>query len=387
MNGESSAALPRRPLRHTTLSLVFFALLAIVVVWGTGRILAPFITPILLAAIVVTLTFPLYRRLRARMKGRDTLSAVLMLLGVTFVVILPAFLLTLLLIDQATELFKLIQKTDVPAVIERLELRERVNPILRRIPGLDPSTIKVESMIVGVIRQIPAVVARQGGQFLAGLVNIVIGFLMMLLAAFYLYLDGERLLSELRILSPLPDEYDREIFSKFKDVVDATFRGQMLTAMAQGGVTALGLWIAGIPGAVFWGAVAAVFSLIPMVGAAAVWVPATIYLFLNAAYHGSGQWRGFFLVAWGIMVVSLVDNVIRPWAMKGKTKMPAVLLFFAILGGIQAFGFVGLILGPLVFALVIPLVDIYKTILLDRELEARAAIATPGAGGARPASK
>jgi predicted PurR-regulated permease PerM len=387
MNGESSVALRRRPLRHTTLSLVFFALLAIVVVWGAGRILAPFLTPILLAAIVVTLTFPLYRRLRTRMKGRDTLSAVLMLLGVTFVVILPAFLLTLLLIDQATELFKLIQKTDVPAVIERLGLRERLTPVLSRIPGLDPSTIKVESMIVGVIRQIPAVVARQGGQFLAGLVNIIVGFLMMLLAAFYLYLDGEKLLSELRILSPLPDEYDREIFSKFKDVVDATFRGQMLTAMAQGGVTALGLWIAGIPGAFFWGAVAAVFSLIPMVGAAAVWVPAAIYLFLNAAYHGSGHWRGFFLVAWGIMVVSLVDNIIRPWAMKGKTNMPAVLLFFAILGGIQAFGFVGLILGPLVFALVIPLVEIYKTILLDRELEARAAVSPPAAGGARPASK
>jgi predicted PurR-regulated permease PerM len=387
MNGESPAALPRRPLRHTTLSLVFFGLLAIVVVWGAGRILAPFITPILLAAIVVTLTFPLYRRLRAGMKGRDTLSAVLMLLGVTLVIILPAFLLTLLLINQATELFKLIQKTDVPAVIERLELRERLTPVLSRIPGLDPSTIKVESMIVGVIRQIPAVVARQGGLFLAGLVNIVIGFLMMLLAAFYLYVDGEKLLSELRILSPLPDEYDREIFSKFKDVVDATFRGQMLTAMAQGAVTALGLWIAGIPGAVFWGAVAAVFSLIPMVGAAAVWVPATIYLFLNAAYHGSGNWRGFFLVAWGIMVVSLVDNVIRPWAMKGKTKMPAVLLFFAILGGIQAFGFVGLILGPLVFALVIPVVEIYKTILLDRELEARAIASPASAGGAPPASK
>jgi predicted PurR-regulated permease PerM len=340
-------------------------------------VLAPFATPILLAIIVVTFTFPLYRRLKRRLKGRDTAAAILMLLIVTVVVILPAFLLTILLIQQATDLFRLIQQTDVPAIFDRLEIQKRLAPLARIIPGFDPNAIRIEPMIVGVVKKLPALVATHGGQFLGGLVNVVVGFLLMLLAAFYFYMDGERLVGELRVLSPLPDEYDREIFSRFTAVVDATFRGQMLTALAQGAVTALGLWIARIPGALFWGAVAAVFSLIPMVGAAAVWIPATIYLFLTAAYHDSSYGYAIFLALWGILVVSLVDNLIRPWAMRSGTRMPAVLLFFSILGGIQAFGFIGLILGPLMFALMVPLVDIYKRILLQRDRAATSPVPAP----------
>lgn len=371
-----------------TLSLVFFTLVAIVVLWAVGRVLAPFITPILLAAIIVTFTHPLYRRLKRRLKGRETAAAVLMLLLVTVTVILPAFVLTVLLIQQATDLFRLIQQTDFPAMMEKLEIRERLMPVLRMVPGLDPNTIRFDTMIVDLVKQIPALVATQGAALLGRLMNVLIGFLMMVLAAFYFYVDGERLVRELRILSPLPDEYDQVIFAKFRDVVDATFRGQILTALAQGAATALGLWITGVPGALFWGAVAALFALIPMLGAGIVWVPATIYLFVNAAYRDGDLWRGFLMAAWGIFVVSLVDNVIRPWAMRAGTKLSAVLLFFAILGGLKAFGFVGLILGPLVFALVVPLVEIYKALLLQRQMEVRivnAPAAVSESGGAPPA--
>lgn len=369
---------------RNTLSLVFFTLVAIVVLWAVGQVLLPFITPILLAAIVVTFTHPLYRRLRDRLKGRETAAAVLMLLLVTVVVILPAFLLTILLIQQATDLFRLIQQTDFPAMVQKLEVRERLTPVLRLVPGLDPNAIRLDTVVIDLVKQIPALVATHGAALLGRLVNVLLGFLMMVLAAFYFYVDGERLVRELRILSPLPDEYDLVIFGKFRDVVDATFRGQVLTALAQGAVTAIGLWIAGVPGPLFWGAVAAVFALIPMLGAGIIWVPASIYLFLNAAYGSGDTWRGFFMVGWGILVVSLVDNVIRPWAMRAGTKMSAVLLFFSILGGLKAFGFVGLILGPLVFVLVVPIVEIYKALLLQRQ---PAAAITPVAegGGVPPA--
>jgi predicted PurR-regulated permease PerM len=103
-----------------------------------------------------------------------------------------------------------------------------------------------------------------------------------------------------------------------------------------------------------------VFALIPMVGAASVWVPASGYLFFVAANGNGPYWKPIFLAVWGVVAISLVDNIIRPWAMKGGTEMPAVVLFFSILGGIQAFGFVGMLLGPLVFVLLISLLDIYK---------------------------
>lgn len=364
-----SQQIPRRA--TSTPAIVFFSIFAVAVLWAVGKILAPFFTAILLAAIVVTFTFPVYRRVRHRLKGNSTRASILMLLFLTVVVILPTFFLITLLVGQATDLFRHIQQTDVPAVIQKLQIRERLAPLARVIPGFDPATIKVDVILIDVIRRIPGFVATHGGVFLAGLVNIVVGFILMLLASFYLYMDGERLMGELRVLSPLPDEYDRAIFLRFREVVEAVFRGQMLTALAQGTVTAIGLWIAGIPGWAFWGAVAAVFSLIPMVGAAAVWVPATIYLFLSASIQNESYGWAIFLLLWGAIPVSLIDNVIRPWAMHRGAKMPAVVLLFSILGGIQAFGFVGLILGPLMFALLVPVVDIYKAILLTREMETR----------------
>ncbi|MCA1733540.1 MAG: AI-2E family transporter, partial [Acidobacteria bacterium] len=199
-----------------------------------------------------------------------------------------------------------------------------------------------------------------GGSLLASLTSIAIGFIFMLLAAFFFYVSGETVVEELKVLSPLPDEHEHEILERFKGVIDATFRGQILTAIAQGVVTAIGLAIAGIPAAAFWGSVAAIFALIPMVGAAAVWLPAAIYLFARSAMQETAMWPAIFLVIWGAALVSLVDNLIRPWAMRRGTDMSAIMLFFSIIGGIRAFGLIGLILGPLVFALFATMIPMYK---------------------------
>jgi len=353
-------AVPIQPLRGHSLAVATFAFFAVLVIWAAGKVIAPYLTSILLAAIVVTFTFPWYKRLRAKFNGRSGLAAVVMLLLITVVIVLPAFILTMLLIEQATNLFQLLEKTNFQTVFASMHLSERLMWVKRFIPGFDPAAIRPEEVILKVVRQVPALVATHGAAFLGGLASMVIGFLMMLLAAYYLYIEGERLMSTLMFLSPLPDEYDEEIFEKFRGVVDATFRGQILTALAQGTVTGIGLAIAGVPAPLLWGAVAALFSLIPMVGAAAVWVPATIYLALVASFSDGGYGWAIFLAVWGVAVVSLVDNVIRPWAMRAGTNMHAIVLFFSILGGISAFGFIGLLLGPLVFAMLVTVVHIYK---------------------------
>ena len=195
---------------------------------------------------------------------------------------------------------------------------------------------------------------------LEGLGGAVLGFFLILLSSFFFYVEGEAILTELAILSPLPARYDKEFAERFKDVIDATFRGQVFTSLAQGVATGIGLAIAGVPAPVFWGAVATILSLLPMVGAAVVWIPATIYLFVTASMGQRGYFGAIFLAIWGMTVVSLIDNVVRPWAMKGKAQLPAIPLLFAVLGGMQAFGFVGLVIGPLVFSLLMSVVDIYK---------------------------
>jgi predicted PurR-regulated permease PerM len=352
--------IPPSDVARRPLVLIVFGGFALVIVWAVAKVLAPFITPILLGAIIATFTFPTYRRVRARVGGREPLAAGVMLLVVTLTIVLPAFALIILLVDQASSLLELLQRTDFPALLARMGIDQKLAALHQRFPAFDPSRVAPQETIFALIKQIPGFVAAKGGAFLAGFATLVVQFILMLLATYYFYVDGTRLVRRLKYLSPLPDEYEHAIVDRFKSVVNATFRGQILTAVAQGTVTAIGLAIAGVPGAFFWGAIASVFALIPMVGAAAVWIPAAIYLFVAASYGDAGMWRPIFLVAWGALPVSLVDNVIRPWAMKAGTNLPAVVLLFSILGGLQAFGFVGLILGPLVFALLMVVVQIYE---------------------------
>lgn len=342
------------------LAVLVFALFAILILYLAGRIIAAYATPILLALVIVTFSYGIYERLVVRMKGRRSLAAIVMLIAIVLVLVLPALTLGYLLVQQATALFKMLQATDVRQTLEAFDLDARLAFVKRVVPTFDPSTIQPELYILRVVKQIPAWVAAHGPAVFGGFAAGVLGFFLMLLAAYFFYVDGKKLARQVKFLSPLPDEYDDEIFRRFRGVIDATFRGQILTAIAQGVVTAIGMWIAGVPAALFWGAVAAVFALIPMVGPAMIWIPSAIYLFAGQGARGGGLGWGIFMIAWGIIIVGLVDNVIRPWAMKGGVEMSAIVLFFAILGGLQVFGFVGILLGPLVFALLDVVIHMYK---------------------------
>lgn len=348
----------RREWRLT--GIIFFGVVAVGLLVAAVMILWPFLTAILVGAILVTLTFGIFRRVRTRLNGSSTKAAVVMLLGITVVLVIPALLMSILLVQQANSVFERLQTGETQQILKRLDLTHRLQWVKRIAPGFDPATLSVDRVVLPVIRQIPGFVAKHGGAVIGGIAGLFIGFIVVLLSAFFFYIQGEAILEQLAALSPLPPRYDEEFAAKFKDVIDATFRGQVTTALAQGAATGLGLAIAGVPGSAFWGAVAAILSLLPMVGAAVIWVPATIYLFVIASMGERGYTPAIFLTIWGVTVISLIDNVVRPWAMRGKAQLPAIPLLFAVLGGLQAFGFVGLVIGPLVFSLLMSIVDIYK---------------------------
>jgi predicted PurR-regulated permease PerM len=350
--------------------IIAFAAMAIVVLGAAILILRPFLDAILLGAIVVILTHPLYERLRRRLHGRSALAAVLMLLGVTFLLILPAVLIVMLLVAQANALIANLQQADVQAQLASFDLPARLAFIKRYVPSFDPAVVSLDRMVLPIVRGVPGWVARHGGALVGGLAGMIVAFFLVLLSAFYFYVEGGSILRQLAALSPLPSRYDAELAGKFSAVIDATFRGQVMTSFAQGIATTLGLLIAGVPGALLWGAVASVLSLLPMVGSAVVWVPATIYLAIDASMgHRAWGWA-IFLTLWGVLVVSTIDNVVRPWAMKGRAELPAIPLLFAVLGGLQAFGPIGLVIGPLVFSLVKSVVDIYKESFRDAATDA-----------------
>lgn len=346
--------------KERPLAIIVFAALALLILWATWQIVAPFAAPLLMALVIVTFSYRWYQKLTVRMGGRRNLAALVMVLAITLIIVIPSTLLGLMLVQQATHLVQTLSVDEIRGYFDPRRLGPVVSLLQRFVPGFDPTTVRVDEMLVGAVRQISAWVAMRGSAIFAGAAGLFFGFIMMLLASFYLYVEGENLGRQLMYLSPLPDEYDREMFIKFHGVIDATFRGQILTALAQGLLTGIGLAISGIQGAVFWGTIAALFAIIPVAGAFLVWFPAAIYLFLKAYNVGGGYGWGIFLLIWGVAVVSLVDNIIRPWAMRSGLDMNAIVLFFAILGGLIAFGISGLILGPLVFALLVTVLDMYR---------------------------
>lgn len=340
--------------------VIFFGLLAVLLLFAAFKILWPFMTAILFGMILVILTFNLFRLVRIKSNGSSTRAAIVMLLGVTVVIVIPALILAVMLVQQANVVVDNLRSGEAQQMVQRIDVARYLGFIKRIAPNFDPATLSPQRILLPAIQKVPGFVARHGGTLIGGLAGALLGFAMVLLSMFFFYVEGESILRQLSILSPLPKRYDNEFRQKFKDVIEATFRGQLFTGIAQGVMTGIGLAIAGVPGSGFWGAVAALLSLIPMVGAAAVWVPASIYLVISASMGNHAWWQAIFLIVWGLLPVSLVDNIVRPWAMKGKAQLPAIPLLFAVLGGLQAFGFVGLVIGPLVFSLLMSIIDIYK---------------------------
>ena len=340
--------------------VIFFSVIALAVLYAALKIVWPFLTAIILGAIIVTVTFGWFTRVRKRLHGRSPAAAGVMLLAITFLLIIPVSIIGLLIIQQANTLIQHMQSGEAQQILAQLDLGHRLLWVKRFAPTFDPAQLAPQRLVMPLVRQLPGWVARNGADIVGGITGLLVGFFLVLLSAYFFYVEGESILEELAFLSPLPASYDREFGATVKDVIDATFRGHVVTGLAQGIATMIGLLIARVPGAIFWGAVATVLSLLPFVGAALIWVPAAIYLFIAAAMGKVPYWQPIFLTAWGILVVSTIDNVIRPWAMKGRAQLPAIPLLFAVLGGMQAFGFVGLVLGPLVFALLMSVIDIYK---------------------------
>jgi len=340
--------------------IIFFALIALGVLYAAFIILEPFLTPIMLGAVLVTLTYPIYRRVRARLRDGANRAAAVMLLFITFAILLPAFLIIVLLVQEANVVVKHMESGDAERALQRLDISKRMPWLKRVAPNFDPAAISPGRVIIPIVQKAPAWIAAHGSAVIGGIAGAVIGLFLVLLSAYFFYVEGETIVQEAANLSPLPARYNRQFAENFKGVIDATFRGQVITSLTQGIFIGVGLAIAGIPGAILWGAVAMVLSLLPVVGSAAVWVPAALYLYIAASIGERSYFGVIFLTIWGVIVIPIVEHVVRPWAMKGKMELPAIPLLVSVLGGMEAFGFVGLVIGPLVFSLLMSIIDIYK---------------------------
>ncbi|APF82110.1 hypothetical protein ASZ86_00671 [Vibrio cholerae] len=184
--------------------------------------------------------------------------------------------------------------------------------------------------------------------------SFVMHFFLMLFVLFFLLRDHDKIISAIRHILPLSRSQEDRLLSEIENVSKSAVMGSFLTAIAQGVAGGIGMWLAGFPG-LFWGTMMGFASFIPVVGTALIWIPATLYLFLT----GDTTWA-IFLAIWSVAVVGSIDNLLRPFLMQGSAGMNTLMIFFSLLGGIQLFGLIGLIYGPLIFAITMVLFNIYE---------------------------
>jgi predicted PurR-regulated permease PerM len=213
------------------------------------------------------------------------------------------------------------------------------------------SAEQIQSWLIDGTRQVLQRAASLGGWFFLGALGSLLGFAIMLFLLFFFLRDGDAMLARARRLIPLDEMRKDRLFHQLSGVTRAIVVGTSVTALLQGVLIGIGFTIAGLPSPVVFGVFAALFSMLPVGGAAFVWGPAMIWLFIE------GRWGfGIFMLAWGLLLGGL-DNVLRPMLISGRARISALAVFIGVLGGIPAFGPIGLIAGPVVLSLALALIE------------------------------
>lgn len=381
----------------------FLLIILIAALVGVFWVLRPFLHPILIAAVLATVSAPIYLQFERRLRGRKSLAAALTCALVALFIIGPVSAFAYTLADMGVERFEQVRTWVEEGNLEELPKNQKVRTFLEWEPVVklmalvekltveeadsagdlaNPTTVqegsdtqaeagparapptfsfgdlfRIEKLQQVALWAVSSVVNGLRDQLLPLLANVgslVFNFFIMLFVMFYFLREGTHVLNFLMRVSPLPDDYERSLIERARVIVRSAVVGTGLTAISQGILGMIAFAVVGIPW-FFYGILMMITSLVPLIGTALVWVPCVVYLLIVGA---TGKAIG--LALWCAIVVGSADNFLRPFFMKGDTGLSSGLLFFAIIGGVQVFGFMGVVYGPLIFGTCAILLHVYR---------------------------
>ena len=339
----------------------FFFTLLLVLLYGTFLILSPFLKALTWAAILAVLFYPAYDWLLRMFKGKATLASLAIIVVIALVIVLPGIQIVGFLTEEVVELVKSVGALVNDEGLEAWKQHSLIQWLLGwwSMLGVELAKLKFEIdlrklVIQGAQLSSGAVLSQLTG-VAQNLFLFVANVLLVLLTLFFFLRDGAAFCYRLRRLLPMDPEHQERLFTNIANAVTAVVHGCLVVAMIQGFLAGLAYWVLGVPYALVWGVVTAFFALLPVGGSTIVTIPVTIYLFLQGNVV-----RGVLMVIWALGVVGAVDNVLKPMFIGTRLKLPMLFLFFGILGGLAVFGALGLILGPVLLALLAALLDLYR---------------------------
>jgi len=337
----------------------FLIIPALVTFYFIYQIFRPFLMPITLAVILASLCYPIYRWVLKHCRGRETLAAFLTSTGLILVVIIPLAAFSIALADEAGQVYRYLQEKVESGELKTVfdwEEYPYLLPVKEWISQyVDLDRIDLIGNLTSALRSTSVFLLRHSTALLSGFAGFLSKLLIMMVTVFFLFRDGSRLAREIKTLTPLSSEYEEVIIRTFKEVTRATIIGTLITAIAQGAAGGVVFWILGIPKVVFWSSMMALFSMVPLIGTTVIWIPWAIYFLVVGSYI-----KAVLLVLLCSLVVGSIDNIIRPMFIEGQVGMHTLLVFFSLMGGIAYFGMVGIILGPVVVALGLSFIKLYK---------------------------
>lgn len=345
-------------MRREHLFAAFFLVAFCFLLYQFYRILSNFIGPLSAAALLAFIFYPLHARLVRALNRHDSLAASIMTLAVILLVIIPAVYLLTLLTTESVSLYEdlsaFVRAGRVNELIERARVSRLGQLWFEMTPRLGALNLDLGDFALRASQVVSAFLVAQAPAAAANVFRFVINFFFTVFALFFFFRDGERMVRAFRDLIPMEPADKDVVLQRFSDTLSAVVLGSALTAAAQGILGGVAYWALGVPFSVLLAGTTAFLSLLPF-GGPLVWVGVVIYFLTDGAYV-----RAAIMLGWGVLVIGSADNFIRPLIIGGRTQIPTILLFFGILGGLQAYGFIGMFLGPAVIACLVAFARIYR---------------------------
>ena len=317
------------------------------------RMVQPFVNVILWAGVLAVVFYPLHRRIRARI-GSPSGAAIVSTLLVVVLILLPATFITIAVVRELAG-----AADNLQAGVQRLSSASTIPGlgwVLERIRGfVDIDAAAAQRFLAERLQSWGGALAASTLLVVGGAVGAVVQMVLVVFTLFYLFRDGDRIRRAVYEILPLERIQMHDITVRTRDVIAATIYGVLVISAIQGTLGTIIFAILGLPSPLLWGVVMFFLSMIPMAGAFLVWVPAAIYLALTGAYV-----KAAILVGWGIVVIGSIDNFLSPRLVGRRARLHELLIFFAVLGGLDVFGVLGLVLGPVVVAITLALIEMMR---------------------------
>jgi predicted PurR-regulated permease PerM len=325
-------------------TLWFLGILTLVVSGFAFVITRPFLYPIATAIILAVVFYPAHQRILGWTKGKPGRASLISTLTLLFLFGVPVFIIIMLVAREAVSAAQYLSRQSAEQgglALFLTTVAERGLKFLGR--WIDVSKYDIRGSVTSHMQQAGVWVLGSGASILGNFARLIVESLLALVVVFFLFRDGRGWIRQAEEIIPLSPGQARKLFSNISDTIVANVYGIVSVGVAQGVLTGIALAIVGAPSSLLLAVCAAFASIVPVVGTALVWVPAGLYLVFTGA-----SWKGVFVIVWGVAVVTTADNIIRPWVVGGKVELHPLVLLFSILGGVEAFGFLGLFLGPVI---------------------------------------